>query len=68
MNRASVSLSSILGVVPGRHQRVEAGDRAAGDGHKQEREQLAFDDRPAAVHELRERREPDVRMHQEDAR
>ena len=52
MKRASVSLSSIFGVVPGGNQRVEAGDRAAGDGDEQEREELALDDGPAAVDEL----------------
>ncbi len=37
----------------GGDQRVEAGDRAAGDGHEQERKELAADDRAAAVNELR---------------
>ena len=38
-------------------QRVEAGDRAAGNGHEQEREELAADDGAAAVNELRDGRE-----------
>ncbi len=46
---------------------MEAGDGAAGDGHEQEGKQLAFDDGAAAVNELRERRELNVGMNDEDA-
>ena len=40
-----------------RDQRVEARDRAAGDRDEAEREQLAREDGPAAVDELRQRRQ-----------
>ncbi len=50
----------------GGDQRVESGNRAAGDGDEQEREQLALDDGAAAVDEVREGRKPDVGMNEED--
>src|SRR3712207_8755446 len=40
-----------------RDQAMEAGDRAAGDGDEQEREELAGPDRAGPVHELRHRSE-----------
>ena len=41
----------------GGDQRVKARDRAAGNGHEKKWEQLSFDDRAAAMNELREVRE-----------
>jgi hypothetical protein len=40
----------------GRYQRMEAGNRTAGDGDEAEREDLAGEDGAGAVNELRERR------------
>jgi len=44
---------------------MEAGDGAAGNGDKKEREELAFDDGAPTVHELREGRELDVGVNNE---
>ena len=52
---------------PRADERVEAGDRAAGDGDEDERVNLAGDDRPAAVDELRECRRVDRRRHHDRA-
>ena len=46
---------------------MEAGDRAAGDGDEDEREQRAGDDRPAAADELREGRRLELRVDDDDA-
>src|SRR6185437_16505107 len=49
-----------------RHQRVEAGHRAAGDGYEDEREYLAAEDRPMAVDERGQCRHPDLRVQHHD--
>ena len=50
-----------------RDQCVEPGNRAASDGDEQEGEQAARPDRAAAVHELRDRRHLQFRLHDQDA-
>ena len=46
---------------------MEAGDRAAGDGDEQEREQGAFPHRAGAVDELGDRRHFQLRVEDHDA-
>ena len=46
---------------------MEAGDRAARDGDEAEREDLAGEDRAGAVDEARERRQLQLRPHEQDA-